>query len=746
MTQFVATGQQVSDYGEFHRSCGDYLEYRPANLSELQDAVLDANRRGLPIRTRGNGHSMNGTAVPHAGELLLRTAGLDRYCFEAAGTITVGAGAAVWDVHKLVGKFGYDLMVYNDGDAAAPSVGGYVAAAGFGIASRKYGGFWETVVALTLVSGDGGCMTVRPGDALFPWLFGSMGQLGIVAEATLRLVPLEASEPVYPEGCRGRIVATRHEWEKLAWYTVFASGSRWTTVIQELASIGRRYAPGWSPRPPYAYALPFRTFTPPLLHPGREDLVAVGIWGDAPPRGFDPDRLGELDRAITAWLRENPDCRRYAQTELLLEDFDYRSHFGPSLARFAELKHHLDPGRLLVPGVLAAAAVRRATGTEMKPDTLAPRLDAHVAAALLPYRAAGLISPACRERVAKAAALLPASASSFFGFECRLGETDAFADFLACIAAGGGEREAWVRSLRPAAAGGSRIWSRLTDVARDWADPASELHTPITNIWVEFDLAGSSADPRVPSVFLGSDQLGPERSDAAGHAWLIAAMARLSGAPLGTERRRIIGNCIAALPTRGRLFQTGMMLSRSDPVLRLCLRGLAANDLPDYLGQIGWRGPVAALRALLGTLVGLADEILLDIDIGAAALGSKIGLECYIDANERLWPRLSAFLDHLRHQGLCTEIKAQALAAWYGLTHERWCRERWPADLRDRAGRPGSGHSGGFVRTVHHIKITFDPPAPLEAKAYLAARFVWVDDAALKRELVQRAATGADQS
>src|SRR5262249_28548220 len=151
---------------------------------------------------------------------------------------------------------------------------------------------------------------------------------------------------------------------------------------------------------------------------------------------------------------------------------------------------------------------------------------------------------------------LPASASSFFGFECRLGETDAFADFLACIAAGGGEREAWVRSLRPTAAGGSRIWSGLTDVARDWADPASELHTPITNIWVEFDLAGSSADPRVPSVFLGSDELGPERSDAAGHAWLIAAMARLSGAPLGTERRRIIGNCIAALPTRGRLFQT----------------------------------------------------------------------------------------------------------------------------------------------------------------------------------------------
>jgi hypothetical protein len=684
----------------------------------------------------------------------LSTAGLDRYCFDAAGTITVGAGAAVWDVHKLVGNFGYDLMVYNDGDAAAPSVGGYVAAGGFGITSLKYGGFWETVVALTLISGDGQQMTVRPGDALFPWLFGSMGQLGIVAEATLRLVPLEGEEPVLPGGLPcGRIVATRHEWEKLVWYTVFAPGSRWTTVIQELASIGRRHAPGWSPRPPYAYALPFRRFTPPLLHPGREDLVAVGIWGDAPPRGFDPDRLEELDRAITAWLRQNPDCRRYAQSELLLGDFDYRSHFGPGLARFAELKHRLDPGQLLVPGVFAAAAARRATGTPMKPDTLAPSLDAHVAAALLPYRAAGLISPACRERVAKVAALLPASASSFFGFECRLGETEPFADFLACIAAGGGEREAWARSLRPAAVGGSPMWSRLAGVVRDWADPASDLHAPITNIWIEFDVAGSSADLRVPSVFLGSDQLGPGTSpDAAGHAWLIEAMARLSGASLGTERRRIIGSCIAALPTCGRLFQTGIMLSRPDPVLRLCLRGVAADHLPDYLGQIGWLGPVAALRALLDTLGGFADEILLDIDLGAAALGGKIGLECYIDADERLGQRLSAFLDHLRHQGLCTEIKAQALAAWYGLTHERWCRERWPADLRDRSGRPGSGHSGGFVRTVHHIKIAFDPPAPLEAKAYLAARFVWVDDAALKRELVRhetaaiKRAAGPDQS
>ena len=77
-------------------------------------------------------------------------------------------------------------------------------------------------------------------------------------------------------------------------------------------------------------------------------------------------------------------------------------------------------------------------------------LAAHVAAALLPFRAGGLISPQCRQRILDAAALLPAAASGFFGLEARLGESIPEVDFLACVSAAAGGREAWAAAIPPA--------------------------------------------------------------------------------------------------------------------------------------------------------------------------------------------------------------------------------------------------------------------------------------------------------
>jgi hypothetical protein len=277
---------------------------------------------------------------------------------------------------------------------------------------------------------------------------------------------------------------------------------------------------------------------------------------------------------------------------------------------------------------------------------------------------------------------------------------------------------------------------------RDWADPGSPFHDKIANMWVEFDLAvppaGLDHPVAVPSVFLGGgDHLKAEHADPAAHSWLVDAVARLSGAPVSAERRDVIARCLAALPPDGRLFQTGVMLARTDPVLRLCLRGPKPADLPAYLAAVGWPGPLAEVAALLDRLAGFAKEILIHLDVGAS-VRQRLGLECYLEEGEALAARLSAFLDFLRETALCTPEKAGALAAWYGLTHEKWCREHWPRDLREHAERPGPGHSGAFLRSLHHVKLTFDPPEPLSAKAYLAARFAWVDDAALKRALAEQ--------
>ncbi len=96
-----------------------------------------------------------------------------------------------------------------------------------------------------------------------------------------------------------------------------------------------------------------------MIHPAQQDLVAVGIWGEAPEGGFDHAAVRALDADFTLWLRGHPDFRRYAQTELLFPGFDVAAHFGADcFARFREWKNKLDPSGRLAPGLLDLPAQR----------------------------------------------------------------------------------------------------------------------------------------------------------------------------------------------------------------------------------------------------------------------------------------------------------------------------------------------------------------------------------------------------
>src|SRR6266536_39547 len=168
-----------------------------------------------------------------------------------------------------------------------------------------------------------------------------------------------------------------------------------------------------------------------------------------------------------------------------------------------------------------------------------PDLSSHVGAALLPFRVGGLIGASSRERIAAAAASLPAAASHFFGLECRLANTEPTADFLACIAAASMQREAWARWLAKDA-GQSEVTRRLAGFVEDWADPVSPHHYTVGNMWVEFDLAAPDANSSKPNLFLGSGKLGAAQAESVGHGWLVDAVSRLTGMALSPRRRETL--------------------------------------------------------------------------------------------------------------------------------------------------------------------------------------------------------------
>ncbi|WP_394827349.1 FAD-binding oxidoreductase [Pendulispora albinea] len=348
------TSARVTDHGRLSTSSDAYDAVEPADLHALRAAVAWANEHRVPVRIRGNGHSMNGASVPRANELYVSTKACRHYRFEEEETITVGSGAAIWDVRATVEAHGFELLVYNDGNAAASTVGGFLSAGGFGVGSARHGGFWETVKEVTMVTGDGRIRRFSRCHEEFQWLFGSMGQLGIAFEVKLRIRSNPRLPPrPYPMGKEGVVAESPTDDTRINWYTLFVPEADWIDAGKRIIAIGAKHRRAWRPRWPYVYSIVFRRFNPPLIHPAQESLKAVGIWGKPHAKGFDLEAMRAIEQEVTELALSNPRYRRYIQAELLPKDFDYRRYFGDAIyQRFMDVKKSLDPKGLMVPGVL----------------------------------------------------------------------------------------------------------------------------------------------------------------------------------------------------------------------------------------------------------------------------------------------------------------------------------------------------------------------------------------------------------
>ena len=346
----------ITDFSGLRSSAERFSVAVPRSAGELAALVRSAGERGLRLRIRGQGHSLNGASLPAADEVLVDLRDLRMLRFTEPGSVTVGAGAVLWIVQAVLREQGFDLPVLNDG-YPGPTVGGYMAAGGFGPGSGTHGGFWDNVVEITLVDGRGELRKVTPSDALFPWLFGAMGQLGIVAEARLSVLSLNTAE--YPMGKAGvlRRLAQQHvplamapkDDERLFWFTLFVPDEEVGDAHRELRALESRHAQALRYAERYTYAVRHRGRVAPLVYPDARNFTATGAWGwlaDASEGSI--ALLSDFDRDFMALAHSRPGWRRYVQSELASGPDVYARCFGA--ARYGELgrlKAELDPQGLL---------------------------------------------------------------------------------------------------------------------------------------------------------------------------------------------------------------------------------------------------------------------------------------------------------------------------------------------------------------------------------------------------------------
>jgi hypothetical protein len=342
-------------------------------------------------------------------------------------------------------------------------------------------------------------------------------------------------------------------------------------------------------------------------------------------------------------------------------------------------------------------------------DTIAD----YVTAAVAPHVPRELISNEALADIRHVAALLPGPLTDFFGFECRLGTDEATADFLVCCRIRHGSREILAGrrsdcSLR-AALQDHPVWRRIRAFSEAWDTPASLLHDAVHNIWLEFDIDGTRDPIPVPNVFIGSERLGQfdrhpnSRRMPPECEWLTdVALPMLLGGALDGAVRENVAWCLNHLPSSGCVFQVGLMLARESPITRVCVRGVAPEQIVAYLTDLAWEGTCDGLASFLALLQPKLKQIDIDLDLAERVL-PKIGFECY----DRNPPDESEFLAYLVSSELCTARKAQAMATWPGISQLQ-------------------GRGSAFERAVHHIKVDYQAATATQAKAYLGLHQRWL--------------------
>lgn len=176
------------------------MDLTPATRDELADALRTATHERRVVDVRGGGlHSARGW--PFAPDDVLHTRGLSRVVDHLPDdmTITVEGGVTVGEVQDAAGA-------HRQGWPQAPAqpgatVGGVLAAAVTGRRRLRFGPVRDSLLEVVVATGDGrvvkgGGRTVKTvtGYDLPRLLTGSLGTLGVIVQATLRLWPLPMAE------------------------------------------------------------------------------------------------------------------------------------------------------------------------------------------------------------------------------------------------------------------------------------------------------------------------------------------------------------------------------------------------------------------------------------------------------------------------------------------------------------------------------------------------------------------------
>jgi glycolate oxidase FAD binding subunit len=183
------------------------LIVEPGTIEETSEVMKLASREGLAVSTRGGGTKMGLGNPPRQVDLILSTLRMDGIIEHVPGDqiVRTQAGVKLEDLQESLA--GSDQLLGIDPPEEGATVGGIVAANASGPRRLRYGTVRDLIIGIKVVLADGtvakaGGKVVKnvAGYDLSKLFTGSLGTLGVIAEANFRLHPIrESARTVFVE-------------------------------------------------------------------------------------------------------------------------------------------------------------------------------------------------------------------------------------------------------------------------------------------------------------------------------------------------------------------------------------------------------------------------------------------------------------------------------------------------------------------------------------------------------------------
>ena len=183
-------------------TCPPLAVVLPATTREVAEVLRICHAEGVPVVPRGSGTSLAGGALPTADSVILGVARMNDVLETDYDTriIRVQTGRTNLSVTGAVEEDGF-FFAPDPSSQLACAIAGNIAMNSGGAHCLKYGVTTNNLLGVTMVLMDGTVVEIggahldAPGYDLLGLICGSEGQLGVVTEATLRILPK-------PEGAR----------------------------------------------------------------------------------------------------------------------------------------------------------------------------------------------------------------------------------------------------------------------------------------------------------------------------------------------------------------------------------------------------------------------------------------------------------------------------------------------------------------------------------------------------------------